>query len=133
MRKKYYLQKLIILGLLMPVVLLGQYLNEVYLPNYTDGWLSPLMAEATSEFIKVVAVILFLQLFRKKPTVKSLKLDILLVGLLYSTAEVMSLFITRWFGIFSIWDMLAYSLATGFMYLIASLAFIKQSGTHKVF
>tara|TARA_A100000171_G_scaffold42189_1_gene43373 strand:- start:388 stop:792 length:405 start_codon:yes stop_codon:yes gene_type:complete len=127
--KKKYLMKVLILVLITPIVLLGRYLNEVYLPNYTDEWLSPLMAEATSEFIKVIAVILLIQLFRKRPTVKSLKLDILLVGIFYSILELISLFSTRWFGTFDIMDIVAYSLATGFMYLVVSIFFRKTSSS----
>ncbi|WP_339698220.1 hypothetical protein [uncultured Roseivirga sp.] len=127
--KKKYSMKVLIIVLITPIVLLGQYLNEVYLPNYTDEWLSPSMAESTSEFIKVIAVILLLQLFRKKPTIKSLKLDILLVGIFYSTLELISLFPTRWFGTFDIMDIVAYSLATGFMYLMVNLLFRNKSSS----
>lgn len=127
--KKKYSMKVLIIVLITPIVLLGQYLNEVYLPNYTDEWLSPSMAESTSEFIKVIAVILLLQLFRKKPTIKSLKLDILLVGIFYSTLELISLFSTRWFGKFDIMDIVAYSLATGFMYLMVNLLFRNKSSS----
>lgn len=129
--KKKYLMKVLILVLITPIVLLGRYLNEVYLPNYTDEWLSPSVAESTSEFIKVIAVILLLQLFRKNPTIKSLKLDILLVGIFYSIVELISLFSTRWFGTFDIMDIVAYSLATGFMYLVANLLFGKSSNSEE--
>jgi hypothetical protein len=131
MKRNIYVQKVLIIALMVPIVLLGQYLNEVYRPKaYASEGMNLFLAGSGSGFLVVILAILMFQLFRKKRTVKLLKLDILLIGLCYNAVEVLSLF-TCWVGTFDIMDMVAYSLATGFMYLMASLLFRKSSSANE--
>ena len=128
--KNIYLRKALILALMIPIVLLGQYLNEVYRPKaYTGEGMNLFIAGSASGFFTLILMVLLYQLFRKRHSVKQLRKDILFIGVFYNAIEVLSLFSSRWFGTFDIMDIVAYSLATGFMYLMANLLFKKTSGS----
>lgn len=133
LQRSIYLQKGLIIAIIIPIVLLGQYLNEEYRPKaYASEGMSLFIAGSASGFFSLILMVLLYQLFRKKHSANQLKKDILLIGFFYNVVEVMSLFSNRLFGTFDIMDMVAYSLATGFMYLIASFLFRGESNAREV-
>ncbi|PIQ49889.1 MAG: hypothetical protein COW03_02590 [Cytophagales bacterium CG12_big_fil_rev_8_21_14_0_65_40_12] len=132
MKRNIYVQKVLIIALMIPTVLLGQYLNEVYRPKaYANDGMNSFIAGSASGFFTLILMVLFFELFRKKFSFRLLRRDILKIGAFYNVVEMASYFLS-WLGTFDIMDMVVYSLATGFMYLMANLLFRKSSSTNEV-
>jgi hypothetical protein len=132
MKRNIYVQKALIIAVIIPTVLLGQYLNEVYRPKaYANDGMNSFIAGSASGFFTLILMVLFFELFRKKFSFRLLRRDILMIGAFYNVVEMASYFLS-WLGTFDIMDMVAYSLAAVFMYLIANLLFRKSSSTNEV-